>query len=82
MTMGADDFEDFIIGFFLEIAIGLAMKMYLDPEIAKLSLKFPLLVKRDQLWIYKRRGLHFMTQNVMSEIQDIKDDIAAMHIEV
>lgn len=81
VTMGADDFEDFITGFFLEVFIGLNMKMFLDPEIAKLSLKWPLLVKKVQLWIYRKRGLHYMTQNVQSEMQDIKDDISAMHIE-
>eukprot|EP00466_Bigelowiella_natans_P014684 jgi/Bigna1/127040/aug1.3_g1748 len=80
-TMGADTFEDFATSFLLEIVIGMTMKVFLDPQLAKLSLTFPIAVKKVQLWIYKKRGLHFMTQNVMSDIQDLCDEMEAQHIE-
>ena len=39
MTMGADDFQSFIISYFIETALETAQRSYIGPLVEKLELK-------------------------------------------
>lgn len=39
MTMGADDFQSFILSYFAEVGIALMMRTYIGPIVEKIELK-------------------------------------------
>ncbi len=39
MTMGADDFQSFILSYFAEVGIALTMRTYIGPIVEKIELK-------------------------------------------
>ena len=75
VTIAADDFTDFTLGFFLELFIGLGESVFLDSGIALVSAKWPKLTNAVSQMVMKRRGLGEIVQLEAEEEESSLEDL-------
>ena len=75
VTIAADDFTDFTLGFFLELFIGLGESVFLDSGIALVSAQWPKLTNAVSQMVMKRRGLREIVQLEAEEEESSLEDL-------
>ena len=75
VTIAADDFTDFTLGFFLELFIGLGEYVFLDSGIAFVSAQWPKLTNAISQMVMKRRGAGEIVQLEAEEEESSLEDL-------
>ena len=75
VTIAADDFTDFTLGFFLELFIGLGEYVFLDSGIAFVSAQWPKLADAISQMVMKRRGAGEIVQLEAEEEESSLEDL-------
>ena len=75
VTIAADDFTDFTLGFFLELFIGLGEYVFLDSGIAFVSAQWPKLTNVISQMVMKRRGAGEIVQLEAEEEESSLEDL-------
>lgn len=81
VTMGADNFMDFLVSYFIELVIIVVERIYMDPLLKFVHAKGHLWFTRFRIQMTKQRGLLKATNHLHMEIRELKEIQDAKTIE-